>query len=485
MTQGGRAAWPRLRLGAVLALALAVWGYVDVRKRGVVDPARPEVHRTDVTVYTEAGKAFLDGRDPYAVENPRGWSYLYPPLFALTVAPLSRLGTVAQTLWFYAASVVLGFLAVGEAARVWRRVAAGAVDGRVKTWIVVCAGLSALLPTLECLQRGQVGIALAWALWLGYRLALEGRGAASMAVAGVVLAWPAAVKLVPSLPVAFLVGQTFAGCLAAGRARAGIPRALGLAGGVALGLAIFLFLIPASLLGWDRNLDHLKVWAAKVVRADAGASARFHIDSTTNQSLSNAAYRLAATVRPLPLPERNVLELRFARHRGEIARRWAEGRAEAARRRLDTTTGAIILSIQGLVVLTLAALMVSAGGDDPPARASGFGLSCLAMFLISPVAWTHYHMMALPAFLFVPLCLADRGHPRAARRLAAVPAVLVLAHFALKPVAGPVGVLGLGLTAWYFLAAALVLATRTARTTRTPDARAARRFTRAEAPAGA
>ena len=51
-------------------------------------PEDPLQHKTDFTVYTEAGAAFFDGRPPYEVSNPRGWIYLYPPLFAMLVAPL-------------------------------------------------------------------------------------------------------------------------------------------------------------------------------------------------------------------------------------------------------------------------------------------------------------------------------------------------------------------------------------------------------------
>jgi len=51
---------------------LAVWGWFDVRVRGTIDP-NSAIHKTDFTVYTEAGAAFFDGRDPYKVTNPRGW----------------------------------------------------------------------------------------------------------------------------------------------------------------------------------------------------------------------------------------------------------------------------------------------------------------------------------------------------------------------------------------------------------------------------
>ena len=91
----------RLKAGVCLALVVAVWGWVDVRRRGAVDPNDPGLHKTDFTVYTEAGAAFFDGRPPYEVTNPRGWGYLYPPPFAMLVAPLHALRPEAQVLvWF-------------------------------------------------------------------------------------------------------------------------------------------------------------------------------------------------------------------------------------------------------------------------------------------------------------------------------------------------------------------------------------------------
>ena len=72
-------------------------------------PDQPHLHQTDFTVFTEAGAAFFDGRDPYAVKNPRGWFYLYPPLFALLVSPLASLDSKSQVVVWYIISVVLAF----------------------------------------------------------------------------------------------------------------------------------------------------------------------------------------------------------------------------------------------------------------------------------------------------------------------------------------------------------------------------------------
>ena len=90
-----------------LIVALGIWCSVDVARRARVDPRQPALHMTDFTVYTEAGKAFFDGREPYEVSNIRGWKYLYPPLFALLVAPLAPLAPPVQaTVWFVASALM-------------------------------------------------------------------------------------------------------------------------------------------------------------------------------------------------------------------------------------------------------------------------------------------------------------------------------------------------------------------------------------------
>src|SRR5258708_19302962 len=86
----------RSRRWLLAVLALTVWGLTDVRNRGRIDPDDPLAHKTDLTVYTEAGAAFFDGRNPYDVSNPRGWRYLYPPLLAILMAPLAALDSQWQ-----------------------------------------------------------------------------------------------------------------------------------------------------------------------------------------------------------------------------------------------------------------------------------------------------------------------------------------------------------------------------------------------------
>src|SRR5271157_5278506 len=156
-------------VAAVLVIGLTIWGWLDVRERGQTHPDHVDFHRTDFTVYTEAGAAFFDGREPYQVTNPRGWYYLYPPLFALLVSPLAALDFKSQVVVWYIISIVLAFGCHSEARRLWILLVAcdagEAAPGPDRAFrIGACAGVTVLLPALECLQRGQVGIALVYSL---------------------------------------------------------------------------------------------------------------------------------------------------------------------------------------------------------------------------------------------------------------------------------------------------------------------------------
>ena len=206
-------------VAVVLVIGLTIWGWLDVRERGQTHPNHAEFHRTDFTVYTEASAAFFDGREPYEVTNPRHWYYLYPPLFALLVSPLAALDFKSQVVVWYIISLVLAFGCWSESRHLWTLLVAsnsGEADigPNAAFRIGACAGLTVLLPTLECLQRGQVGIALVYSLLLGFRLSLGGRSWPIWCLGGVVLGWPIVVKLIPALPVAVLLLQHWAAATA-------------------------------------------------------------------------------------------------------------------------------------------------------------------------------------------------------------------------------------------------------------------------------
>jgi hypothetical protein len=442
----------------VAVIGLAIWGRVDVCPRGRIQAGNIEVHRTDFTVFTEAGAAFFDGRNPYRVTNPRGWFYLYPPLFALLVSPLSILDSQSQVGIWYAVSIALGFGCYYESRRLCRLLIAWNREQRSERretagppyWIATSAGFAVLLPALDCLQRGQLGIALLYPLLLGFRLVLSGRSGLTWLLAGVVLAFPVVVKVVPALPVGFLVLQRWLHALGRRRAPSSVWQAGALSAGVACGGFLFVLAFPAACVGWRSNLNHLQTWVGKVAaNSDVGQEAKFHIDSIRNQSFGNAAHLMAASFRG---PDSD----------SSAGVHWlAIDRATAARRRDDHVTRWVVQAGRALVLIALlAAALAVYLRRDKAGEAAMYGLASLATLLISPLAWGHYYVMLLPAMLFVPLWLAGRDHAFAARAAATALAMLIWMHYVLMTWSGPIGLLGLGTTLWFLAVCVLGLVIR-------------------------
>ena len=276
-------------LATILISGFTIWGYVYIGPSGRNEPGQVEQHKTDFTVFTEAGAAFFDGRNPYRVTNPRGWHYLYPPLFALLVAPLAIFDTESQVAFWYAINVALAFGCIGEARRLWWL--AECSEPRRFHRFAGCAALAVVLPFLDCMQAGQLGIAIVYLLMLGCRLVLAGESRAIWFLGGLTLALPASVKLVPSLPVVMLLFQQWlAVVFPPGRGRPW-GRAISSTAGASVGGFLFLLAIPGSILGWEKNLHYLEVWQKQIVTNErVGPQSNFNIHSYRNQSLANAVY---------------------------------------------------------------------------------------------------------------------------------------------------------------------------------------------------
>lgn len=257
-----------------------------------------------MSVYTEAGAAFFDGREPYEIANPRGWKYVYPPMFALLMAPLYLLASQDQvTVWFFISLLVCWGL-YRECVKILAllcqrdRGMAGRY-GRWFPWLGIAALVAALIPTLNCLQRGQVGVLKLYLLLLGARLVLGGKSHWALLGGGVAMAATVVLKIVPALPVAFFLFVLLVAVVKRrwvdGKAQSPVARPLaGATAGFALGMLLFVLLIPGLVLGFKTNLGHLKTWSDIVLtKADHVGMDRFSGNAHTvrNQSLNNAAYK--------------------------------------------------------------------------------------------------------------------------------------------------------------------------------------------------
>jgi len=444
---------------AGLALGLAIWCAVDVGRRAIVDPQRPHLHMTDFTVYTEAGAAFFDGREPYEVTNVRGWKYLYPPLFALLVAPLAQLSPTAQVTIFF---VISAALCLGSYFESRKLLAAMLVQSPARPRFVMFLGIAAaatvLFPVLNCLQRGQIGMVLIYPLLLGLRLILCGNGRRASFGGGLVLALPIVLKLTPLLPVACLL---LALAVAAWRRgpRSTVPEDLPTktrrihlwaGAGVLAGGILFVVVLPASLLGWQANLNHLHTWYERVAtKADHDRTDQFAGAGSTirNQSLTNAVQRFG-----------NWAAFQFAG--GPDDRLLDQVRLpELGTMPMDRPmVHAGLLAVRGLAGLALLAAVVALGRrGDRVSLGFVLGLGCVATLVVSPVARGHYFLLYLPAVLFGGLWMRRERCERVALRFAGVPMFLCVIHYTALNTAGRIGLLGIGTALWFFTACVTVL----------------------------
>jgi hypothetical protein len=433
----------------LLALALVAWGFTDVMNRGRVDPDDPLAHKTDLTVYTEAGRAFFDGRNPYDVSNPRGWRYLYPPLFAILMAPLSALLPQWQAVVWYYISLAFAFGCWRESRRLWRIVVAtdcgDGSSGRsriVPRWLGGLAAATLLFPALNCLQRGQVGILVVYLLLLGYRLIVENRPRWSAAAGGMALAGAIVVKLTPALPALILLGMLLAAAHAGRWAAEPTGRFARTAVGLAIGVALFFIVVPSLAIGPVANVRHLRTWTDRIVlHHDMGDDNNSGFYSVRNQSLTNAVQRLG-----------NWVAFELADGPNDQP---GDGPASDTVEPIDqpAVQRALAPARFALAALLLIGGWKAARRGDPLDMAAMFGLASTATLLISPLSWAHHYLVWLPGLLFVPAWLWRGERRRLAATLAISACALATAHYLLLDWTGRAGLLGLGTTAWFLIAA--------------------------------
>jgi hypothetical protein len=482
--------WRPLRtvLIALLGFVLIAWGLTDIRNRGRWNPAIPLNHMTDLTVYTEAGAAFFDGRDPYTVANHRGWHYLYPPLLAIVLAPLSKLDSQWQALIWYFINLVIAWGCCYESWRLLRcliphqffrprvkKIEQESVESRkwkdtvplspgerggdgegansttlsnpqsfasahspAPRWLVACAAGAMLLPTLNCLQRGQVGLLIAYFVLLGLRLVVASRSWLGWAAGGMALALAITVKLTPLMPALFLLAMLALPSVMRWQ-KSALAKTLSLSAGLIGGLALFLFFLPAAAVGWSANLQHLHRFVDLiVVNHDMGGENDLTYHSVRNQSLVNAAYRLG-----------NWVALEAGHGPDDLADKPDSSMpmdAEIVHRGLS----AIRLGLLGLLA---AVGWRAARRGTALDLAAAYGAACVATLLVSPLSWAHHYIIEAPGVLLVPLWFWQRGAQRAATMLAVSACGLMWAHYLLLDVAGRAGLLGLGTTVWFIAAA--------------------------------
>jgi hypothetical protein len=428
---------------AFLIIVLTIWGVTDVRKRATFDPANPGKHRTDLTVFTEAGAAFFDGRDPYQVLSPRGWRYPYPPLYAISLAPLSKLPTHWQGMvWFFLNLFLLWRIAL-ECLRLLKLFPDKGTGKAFPAWLGGSALAGVFIPALDCLQRGQTEIVLVFFLLLGVRLIWQNNNALSVFAGGVLLALPVVIKLLPALPVCIIL---FMGLVAkvfntSEEAISLKSRWLESLTGVLAGLLLFIWILPGAIVGRQANSKHLQNWYAAVPQKDM-----VNIYPTSrlrspriyrNQSMDNGIYRFG-----------NWIAHQFLGGPPDRVSAWEKLPMDAPR-----IQSAIRIARGAVLLLLLVLAFRLARHGDALGMVSVFGMACVAALMVSPMSRGQYFFLQLPALLFMPLWFIRRGQTSLARALVFIPVALVFLHYIFLPYAGRIGLLGIGTTLWFVFTA--------------------------------
>ncbi len=386
--------------------------------------------------------------------------YLYPPLFAILISPLHFLPPQWQGMVWYFLSLAMVWRCCREAARLLHHAKmeewiGGGDSAKTLRRIQIAAGIAVLIPTLDCLQRGQVGILILYLMLLGLRLVTEGDSWKRTVVGGMVLALSIVFKIIPALPVFFLLFLLMIQRIQKTENAVNPFRFLRAGAGVLSGLFLFFFVVPSMFIGWQSNVTYLNKWSSVIgtQAVETGIEAHFsNPRGPKNQSLSNALYHTGN-------------QIAFDLSNRSEPNPWLYNKTEGRFMSSPAVTQ-VVLVIRVLLGLLLIPLAWRRSGS-PLDRLAAFGLACTAMLIVSPVARGHYFMLELPAVLFVSLWMWRYKGSSWAVLCASIPAALSVMHYVFitfPQMFGPLksgplllGTLGIGTTLWYLVMAYILI----------------------------
>lgn len=347
--------------------------------------------------------------------------YLYPPTWAVVLAPVSQLGYP----WLAVLGLVLNALAL--AGIIAELLVCARQHRGFPVWIAIGAGL-ATIHSLQCVIRtGQVSLILLWLVLHGARQVRYGRHRSAVLLGGALWALAIAIKVWPIIAAAtlwwFCAPPEAAGPPPVERRRLYL---LGLLGG----LVLWLLLLPGAVLGWSHNLSLLWSWQQHILRGDPLVFDGLHLLRAPNQPLGNAL-RL----------------LYVATHRGvdplaPLPANWAL---------------AVLAVRAGLLALLAAVVALLARRRPPLAGEVAVSLGLAVALLCSPSLGLHAFILLVPCHFAIPAHLLATGRRRPAFAWATTNWVVPLLN-GIK--FSRFGLLGLGTAVLVVVACGLVLSGR-------------------------
>ena len=326
-----------------------------------------KVHRTDFTVYQEAGRAVLNGSNIYDAQNPRGWLYMYLPVVAVAMAPFALLNVFWASLLWYLLSITAVAHAVWMSVQLARRFWP---DCRLANpWLSTIVALLILLPTTSGLARGQASLFITYlviaSVWY-YMQQREWR-------AGLCLAGGIVLKIFPVLFVVYFL----------------VKRRWTMVAATSLWLLLWVIVAPSAVWGVRGNADLLRQWFTTVAMPA----------TNPDQSVPNARYK-------------DMIDPRIARNQSvqAVTIRCYAGRNQAtAVPAREPRARRIALAIN--LCLCLATARACWRGRAAPNERQTLSQLCMVamlMLFLAPVAWFHnYSLLMLP--LAFALAAASSG----------------------------------------------------------------------------
>ncbi|MGY4478033.1 glycosyltransferase family 87 protein [Bradyrhizobium sp. USDA 3364] len=345
----------------------------------------------DYPLWFWAGQQVLHGRSLYPVDSSGYFEFIYPPLPAVLLAPLTLFGKIPLYLCLCLLNVAAAWLVAQ-----FSHALAG--SGREPgPWLEALPGCIMITFVLDIFDLGQPNLLLLVMMLCGFWLLRGGRPW----LAGGAFALATAIKVFPIAVLPYLVWR----------------RRWGAVAGMAVFLAFFLFILPASFRGFQHNVAELKTWYHGMVGTSSaeGFGQRAEQNwSSVNQSIIAVSHRL---LRPLnynqddprkPPRYMNIVDLDFA------------------------TANWVTAAVCVLIGLGYIWLMPSAWLRTEKSDAEEIGILFCLMTVASPLAREYYFV-----WLFFPITvLVHRAahHPRPEARTGTwlvLVAVCVLLGFSL------------------------------------------------------
>ncbi len=319
-------------------------------------------HRTDFTVYHEAGRAVLEGRNIYEVKNPRGWVYQYLPVFAVAMVPLAPMSVFWASLVWYVLSVGMFAHTLWLSVRLARKYYP---EHRVPDfWVGAITVVLILWPTLSGLARGQASLLLMWLVTWSVWLHAQGRPwGAGVAVAGAIV-----LKIFPALLVVYW---------AAKRQWAVVTAAV-------IWLIVLIWVVPGAVFGVRSNHALLRQWVTTVAMPA----------NQPEQSADNVRYS-------------QMINPRLDRNQSvqAVTIRWMAG----SDRSRETLARRVAMGIN-LVLLAVSVWACARGGTRRELLAVCVVLELMLFF--APVSWSHnYTLLVLPLAVAVAAGWGEQARP--------------------------------------------------------------------------